>query len=406
MRQFHGNRNRDARRTRLSMLFAWLCLFVSSVAVVVLLTLLVTIFIDGAGSLNWGFLTGVHVENQPEKSGIWQALIGSIAVCSICGVVALPIGIGTAIYLEEFKPRHGWMRKFQSLVQLNINNLAGVPSIVYGILGVTTFVYMFGIFGRIEVNQRPPIEIGASYFYQLKTVSSLSRGIPGRIVTFPAEDPSIDRVEVTRPIEVSDAQGNQFQLNVLSADEPLPTDPDLLDRSVRRGTVATRFKKARPYYFHIPFGKSFLAAGLTLALVILPIVIIAAQEALRAVSASLREAALGLGATRWQVVRGVVLPSAMPGIMTGAILAMSRAVGEAAPLIAVMGGVLGTTRGLVSLMSTTPVLPVTIYKWAGHQNRGYGHLSAAAIIILLVFLLLVNSIAIWIRHKAERKLGA
>jgi phosphate transport system permease protein len=156
---------------------------------------------------------------------------------------------------------------------------------------------------------------------------------------------------------------------------------------------------------HLPFSKSVLSAGLTLALVILPIVIIASQEAIRGVPATLREAAFGMGATRWQVVRGAVLPSATPGIMTGAILAMSRAIGEAAPLLAVMGGVLGTTNQLSSLMDKTPALPVTIFKWASDENQGFEHLSAAAIIVLLAFLLLMNSVAILIRYRFEKKLG-
>ena len=156
---------------------------------------------------------------------------------------------------------------------------------------------------------------------------------------------------------------------------------------------------------HLPFSKSVLSAGLTLALVILPIVIIASQEAIRGVPQTLREAAFGMGATRWQVVRSAVLPSAIPGIMTGAILAMSRAVGEAAPLLAVMGGVLGTTNHLSSLMDKTPVLPVTIFKWAGDENQGFEHLAAAAIIVLLAFLLLMNSVAIFIRYRYEKKLA-
>jgi phosphate transport system permease protein len=140
-----------------------------------------------------------------------------------------------------------------------------------------------------------------------------------------------------------------------------------------------------------------------LALVILPIVIIASQEAIRAVPSSLREAAYGLGANKWQVVSTTVLPSALPGIMTGAILAMSRAIGEAAPLLAVMGGVISTTNSLGNLMDKSPVLPVTIYRWAQDENPAFENLAAAAIIVLLVFLLLMNSIAIFVRNRAERK---
>jgi phosphate transport system permease protein len=172
---------------------------------------------------------------------------------------------------------------------------------------------------------------------------------------------------------------------------------------VFEGASASIFRRNHWWHIHLPFSKSALSAGLTLALVILPIVIIASQEAIRAVPGSLRDAAFGMGATRWQVVRATVLPSATPGIMTGAILAMSRAVGEAAPVLAVMGGVLGTTTGLSGLMDKTPVLPVTIYRWAHDENEGFEHLSAAAIIVLLVFLLLMNSAAIYIRNRFEKR---
>jgi phosphate transport system permease protein len=144
---------------------------------------------------------------------------------------------------------------------------------------------------------------------------------------------------------------------------------------------------------------------LTLALVILPIVIIACQEALRAVPNSLREAAYGMGATQWQVVRRTVLPAATPGIMTGAILSMSRAMGEAAPVLAVMGGVLSTTLNLRSLMDASPMLPVTIYRWAQDDNPAYEGLAAAAIIVLLLFLLVMNAAAIVIRYRSEKGKG-
>ncbi len=402
----HDSAGRNERRSRKSNSFAVICLLISGLVIVILVTLLTTILTKGAGSLNWNFLTSVHVENQPELSGIWQALVGSMVICLICGLFALPVGIGTAIYLEEFKPKQRTMRRFQGLVQLNINNLAGIPSIVYGILGVTAFVYMFGLFDRIQVNQIPEYEMGAEYFYQVNTISNRRQGIQGRFVSFPAKDPSQPTFEINEPIEVTDGGGQSFMLNVIADDLPMPTDPELLERTVRRGTVASRFARYQASHFHLPLGKSILAAGLTLALVILPIIIIASQEAIRAVPNSLREAAFGMGATRWQVVRGTVLPSALPGIMTGAILSMSRAVGEAAPIIAVMGGILGTTRGLSNLMDASPVLPVTIYKWSSHQNVAYENLAAGAIIVLLVFLLLMNSVAIWIRYHFERKQGA
>lgn len=472
----------EAQRKNTSKAFSWICLVVSSLAIVVLTTLLASIFVTGGFSIDYQFLTGTHHENDPDLSGIGQAIVGTVVICVICAMAALPIGVGTAIFLEEFQPRNKVLRMFHGLVQLNINNLAGVPSVVYGILGLTAFVYMFGVFNSVKVNDQPDIEIGATYYYQLKTLG-------GDYVKFPAEKKiqdtleikkpvrannnqsqnfllnvvtvdtderryanrrsqtvllgalaelktvdgqqiysldAVDGTEITfaafptyatfakvlKPIEVTNARGETFMLNVLSKEDSIPDDETLKTQSVfadspdpNRRSSASIFFEPSPWHFHLPFAQSILSAGLTLALVILPIVIIASQEAIRGVPQTLREAAFGMGATRWQVVRGAVLPSAIPGIMTGAILAMSRAVGEAAPILVVMGGVLGTTTGLRSLMDNTPALPVTIYKWAGDENQGFENLSAAAIIILLVFLLMMNSVAIYIRYRHEKKLS-
>jgi phosphate transport system permease protein len=383
--------------------FSTACLLASALALVILISLLTAVLVKGLPSLNLRFLENVHVENRPEASGISQALVGSLLLCLICGALALPIGIGTAIYLEEFQPLRRWMRGFQKLVQLNITNLAGIPSIVYGILGVSAFVYMFGLFRPIQVNQVPAFEVGAAYYYQAKTISNRRAGIEGQMFSFPVGSSEQTLFAIEQPRIVMGENGQTFELNVIDADAPLPEEVGLLLRTVRRGTSASRFSERSSFYFHLPFGKSVLAAGFTLALVVLPIVIIASQEAIRAVPQSLREAAFGLGATRWQAVYGVVLPQALPGILTGAILALSRAIGEAAPVIAVMGGILGTTRGLSNLMDGTPVLPVTIYKWSGHQNHEYENLAAAAIIVLLMILLTINALAIAIRYRLAQK---
>ena len=380
-------------RKRFDSLFSVTCLLVSSLAIVVLIALLFSIFIKGGSWLSFDFLTGKHLEENPEGSGIGQAIIGSAILSLICGSMALPVGIGTAIFLEEFKPKNRWLRYFHGLVQLNINNLAGVPSIVYGILGVTAFVYMFGAVDSIKVGEKASMEFGVKYRYQADTLS-------GDIFQFNVEDSSETLAEVTPSVSAF-INGKPFELNILAEDADRPTDPDVLARSVWAGKNGSRFPTYRPWYFRLPFGKGVLAAGLTLALVILPIVIIASQEALRAVPDSLREAGLGMGATRWQVVRSVVLPSATPGIMTGAILSMSRAVGEAAPILAVMGGVMDYQ--MTSLMDKTPVLPVTIFKWAGHSNQGYEHAGAAAIIVLLGLLMMMNSVAIYIRYQFEKR---
>ena len=383
----------DKKRKLISDSFSVVCLLVSSLAIVILVVLLISIFLKGGNWITSDFLSGRHREENPEGSGIGQAIIGSIMLSFICAMVAIPVGIGTAIFLEEFQPRHKLLRYFHGLIQLNINNLAGVPSIVYGILGVTAFVYMFGVVQSIKVNEIPTFEFGVSYQYQ---TDSLGGDI---FLISPKDGTKSPFYAINEPIE-ADFDGVIKTLNVLKKTDPRPTDPEILAISVWEGKEASRYPNYQPWYFRIPFGKSILAAGLTLALVILPIVIIASQEALRAVPNSLREAGFGMGATQWQVVRNVVLPSATPGIMTGAILSMSRAIGEAAPVLAVMGGVLEFK--MSNLMDKTPVLPVTIFKWADHSNKGYENASAAAIIVLLVLLLLMNSVAIFIRYRFEK----
>lgn len=391
-------RNESGRQLK-SRLFALVCVLISSLAVVILVTLLSTIFISGGTWLDWNFLSGVHREDNPEQSGVGQAVAGSAIICLICALAAIPIGIGTAIFLEEFQPRNRYLRWLHGLVQLNISNLAGVPSIVYGILGLTAFVYLFNLVPSIQVNEPIPYEVGATHFYQTKTLG-------GDYVKFPAGDRTENAIAVTESESAIDADGNTFELQIVNSRSEAPSDPIALSRSVLKGRSASKLTEKSPWYFHLPLGKSVLSAALTLALVILPIVIISAQEAIRAVPRSIREAAFGMGATRWQVVRKTVLPAATPGIMTGAILSMSRAIGEAAPVLAVMGGVLGTTTGIQSLMDQTPVLPVTIYRWAGDENAGFEHASSAAIIVLLAVLLIMNSVAILLRNRYERKLAS
>lgn len=392
-----ANPARDRRRKWLDSWFGVLCLLVAGLSVSILAVLILAICGKGGMWINWNFLTAGHLENQPLQSGIGPAIVGSLLICLICGLVAMPIGVGTAVFLEEFPPRSRTIRFLHHLVQLNISNLAGVPSIVYGILGVTAFVYMFGIFGKIETGRAPRFELGAGYRYQTKTLA-------GTWVSFPADDPSKSFATVDRPRSVVLPDGSWGELNVLDAAAAVPSDPELLARTVRAGNPASLTRVQHPWYLHLPLHKSILAAGLTLALVIMPIIIIASQESLRAVPGSIREAAFGLGATRWQVVRRSVIPAALPGIMTGAILAVSRALGEAAPLLAVMGAVVSTS-GLTSLMDKTPTLPGIIYRWSHDENHFFENSAAAAIIVLLVLLLFINSAAILIRYRAEKLRG-
>jgi phosphate transport system permease protein len=294
--------------------FLTLCLAATSIAMLVLAILLLAIFVQGWSGLSWDFLTGLP-SRKADKAGVFVALMGSLWVCAICGLLALPLGVATAVFLEEFAQK----TRFTRIVQTNIMNLAGVPSIVYGILGLTAFARMFGAFGT--------------------------------------------------NVEDAITLGNEESL----------------------------------FFLRIPFGSSVLAGGLTLMLVILPVVIIATQEALRAVPGSLRAGAFALGATRWQTVWGITLPAAVPGIMTGAILAMSRAIGESAPLL-VLGGALFVSGAPENLMSDFAVLPLQIYNWASRPQESFHAIAASAIILQLVVLFLFNGIAVFIRQKLQKPL--
>jgi phosphate transport system permease protein len=294
--------------------FLWLCLIATNLAVLALAILLISILWQGWSTLDADFLTQ-RASRKPDNAGILVPLWGSVWVCAICGLVALPLGVGTAIYLEEFARR----TRFTRFIQTNILNLAGVPSIVYGILGLTAFARMFGAFGT-------GADAGVAF-----------------------------------------------------------GDPDTL------------------FYLRLPFGSSVLAGGLTLMLVILPIVIISTQEALRAIPPSLRSGALALGATTWQTVWGMTLPAAIPGIMTGAILAMSRAIGESAPLL-VVGSALFLMATPNNLMSDFSVLPLQIFNWAQRPQAGFHDLAASAIIVQLIVLLAFNGVAVFIRQKLQKPL--
>ncbi len=295
----------------------------------VLAVLLAAIVWQAWGWLNWEFLTRFD-SRRPDQAGVKAALWGSFWVLTFTAIVAVPLSIGAAIYLEEYARKS----RLTTFLQLNVNNLAGVPSIVFGILGLTAFVRMFGIFGN-----------------EPETVA-----IPLGLCTLKLQ---------------------------------------------------------------LPFGRSVLAGALTLALLIMPILIVATQEALRAVPAGVRHAALALGASKWQTIRYQVLPAAAPGILTGVILALSRAVGETAPLlmigalsyVAFTPGGIERLADLLSLQklagvpfSPFTVLPIQIFNWALRPQREYHHLAAAAIVVLLVFLLLMNAAAIYLRYRFRRRL--
>jgi len=262
--------------------------------------------------LHLGFLTTPQA-TTPELAGIRTALLGTLWVIFITMVVGLPIGVGGAIYLEEYAGSVGnpTLRQVNAIIQTNINNLAGVPSIIYGMLGLAIFVRAF-----------EPITSGA---------------------LFGATDP----------------------------------------------TTAN--------------GRTIISAGLTLALLILPLIIINAQEAIRAVPQSLRQAGMALGATKWQTIWHHVLPNAIPGILTGNILAVSRAIGETAPLV-VIGASTFITVNPSSPFSKFTVLPIQIYQWTSRPQDEFRNIAAAAIIVLLILLLTLNASAVLLRNRYSRRM--
>ena len=282
-------RPRLRARARFGTFFHALCLAATAVGVLVLAVLLFDIISDGTRMLSWEFVKGFP-SRLPERAGILPALIGSLWTLVLTALIAFPLGVGTAIWLEEYAPESTWRK----LVETNIANLAGVPSIVYGILGLAVFVrYML-------------------------------------------------------------------------------------------------------------LGRSILAAALTLALLILPVVIIASQEAIKAVPGSIRLGAYALGATRWETVRYHVFPLALPGILTGTILALSRAVGEAAPLIVV--GALAFVPFVPSgPLDQFTVLPIQIFNWINEAKVEFHYVAASAILVLLMVLLTMNGLAILLRNRYSRR---
>ncbi len=263
----------------------------TGIAVLILVWLLLTLLIDGLGTLNWNFVTS-YPSRKAEKAGVVAALLGTAWLMVLVAAFTFPVGVGAAIYLEEFSSDN-W---FTRLVEINIGNLAGVPSIIYGLLGLAVFVRLF---------------------------------------------------------------------------EP------------------------------ITGGRSVLSGSLTLSLLILPIIIVATREALRAVPNSLRLAGYALGATRWQVIWSHVLPQAMPGILTGVILALSRAIGETAPLIAV-GAAVYISFAPEGLQSQFTAMPIQIYNWVGRPQEEFHHIAASGIIVLMSMLLFMNAIAIYLRNRFQK----
>ncbi|MBI2480968.1 MAG: phosphate ABC transporter permease PstA [Planctomycetia bacterium] len=376
-------------RQNLDRSFVVFCIATAAVSVVILVVLLTAIFVQGLPNLSWRFLTSPPSPATAE-AGIHPALFGTIWVCSACALFALPIGVGTAILLEEFKPSSHAGRLLHGFVQLNITNLAGVPSVVYGIIGLTAFVGMFGLLGSTS---DPMFEIGVRYYDQF-----LSEGDRALLVPVSGRNSPATIVQEGLTALVGE---HRFKVNILGPNDLLPADSRLRAVTLRSDAEAGRISRKSWYYLQLPLGRGVLAGALTLMLVVLPIVIVSTQEALRGVSDSLREAASGLGATRWQVVWNVTLPAAIPGIMTGAILATSRAIGEAAPVL-IIAGIVYIASAPGHLMDDYSVMPLQIYNWAQRPQKDFHALAASGIIVLLVILLSFNAVAVFVRQRLQR----
>lgn len=381
-------------RRALDARFRRLCVTIAAVSVFVLIGLLASILIQGLPSLSLTLLTG-GPEPNPREAGIRPAIFGTLWVCSLCALFTLPIGVATAILLEEYQPRNRLGRYLYSVIQLNISNLAGVPSVVYGLLGLTAFVSMFGLFGN-RTSQGGGLEIGIRYYDQF-----FSEGL--RSIRIPVSNPQEPISQPVDGMQGIDSVGNPVTVKVISPNSPLPTGDDL-NFTLLSDAEAGRITEKSWYHFSLPLGRGVLTGALTLMLVILPVIIISSQEALRAVPSSLRDGALGLGSTQWQVVWHVTLPAAMPGILTGSILAMSRAIGETAPIL-IIAGIVYISRAPQNLMDDFTVMPLQIFNWISRPQEEFHAIAAAGIILLLVILLTFNAIAVLIRQKLHKPLS-
>ncbi len=276
-------------KRRADLIFRIVALSALLVALAALAALLVDVIADGGGRLSWQFLTSI-ASRRPEDAGIFHALAGSIWVIALTAVLAVPIGVAAAIYLEEY----GAKSPLSRFIEINIANLAAVPSIIYGLLGLGVFVRVLGM------------------------------------------------------------------------------------------------------------GRSVMAGASTLALLVLPVVILSTREALRTVPGSIREGSYALGATKWQTIWHQVLPMAFPGILTGLILAMSRAIGETAPLIAI-GALTYIPFAPDGIWSPFTVLPIQIFNWVSRPQADFKVNAAAAILVLLALLLTMNALAIFSRDRLQRR---
>lgn len=413
----HGTTPKELRQTLrgsgnrlfVDRVFRRACVFTAAVSVVILLFLIGSIIVQGVPSLSMTLLTGTP-EPEPSQAGAWPAIAGTIWICSICAMITLPIGIGTSVLIEEFKPRSRLGNRIFSIIQLNISNLAGVPSVVYGILGLTAFVSMFGIFGA-STRDQIGFEVGAVYYDQFTNLASdpfLSMGVEGakeRYFLAPISSSSEPPTSPETGMKMFEYQGDELipvEVTVIGPEDFPPTDPEELSLAIDGTAIPGRISEKSWYYFRLPFGRGVLSGALTLMLVILPVIIISSQEALRSVPSSLRDGALGLGATPWQVVWRTTLPAAAPGILTGSILAMSRAIGETAPIL-IIAGIVYIRNAPQHLMDSYTVLPMQIYNWTSRPQEEFHSIAAAGIVVLLVILLSFNAVAVILRHRMQKK---
>jgi phosphate transport system permease protein len=283
MNNFQKNKLIDLSFKILGMLFTFL-------GILILAILIYNIVKVGYTRINWTFLTSLP-SRKPENAGIYTAIIGTLDLMLLTVLFAIPVGVGAGIYLEEYAKKS----RLSSLLEINISNLAGVPSIIYGLLGLGIFVRFFN------------------------------------------------------------------------------------------------------------FGGSILSGSLTLSLLILPIIIVATREAIKAVPHSLKEASFALGASKWQTIKDVVLPSSFGGILTGIILSLSRAIGETAPLI-VVGAMAYVPFVPQSIFDTFSVLPMQIFNWTTRPQQGFAIAASGAIIVLLLITFIMNGIAVYFRNRWQKKL--
>ena len=286
---FKLNQNNLSRRKFIGIIFLVFCMLGVLVAMMGLISLLIQVILQGYEWVTPNLIFN-YPSRHPEQAGLWAALIGTLYMMGLTALITVPMGVGAAIYLEEYAPKN-WITSF---IEINTSNLAGIPSIVYGLLGLSIFVY----FLKLE--------------------------------------------------------------------------------------------------------RSILAGSLTMSLLILPVLILASREAIKAVPNGHREAAFALGGDKWQVVKMAVLPTAFPGILTGVILALSRAIGEAAPMVAI------TALVYITFIPVTPmdrftVMPIQIFNWISRPQDDFRGLAAGGIIVLLILLLSMNSIAVILRNKFQKR---